>query len=82
MEPTAKLAQARRALLDFHLSYLLALGIADPYLMKFISPIHSQIVSLALSVLLLRYVFPIPTALNGKFALYRSSQRDNFLLNL
>ena len=33
-------------LLDFHLSYFLSLGITDPYLVKFICPIHSQIVSL------------------------------------
>jgi hypothetical protein len=74
MEPTAKLAHALGTLLNLHLSYFLALGIADPYLVKFISPIHSHIVSFH-SLFLLGCVLPIPIAMNGKFALYKSSTK-------
>ncbi len=41
--------------------------------MKLVGPIHSQIVSLQLLCLLVVRFLPIPSALNGKFALYRSS---------
>ena len=75
MEPTAKLAHALGTLLNLHLGYFVALGIADPYLVKFISPIHSQIVSLHFVFLLFHCVLPIPIAVNGKFALYRSSTK-------
>ena len=50
-----------------------ALGVADPYLVKFIRPVHSQIISLHF-VLLLYYVVSLPSALNGMFALYWSSK--------
>ena len=73
MEPTAKLAHALGTLLNLHLGYPLALGIADPYLVKFISPIHSHIVSF--HSLFLCCVLPIPIAMNGKFALYKSSTK-------
>ena len=42
--------------------------------MQAVAPIHSHVVSFHL-LLLLRYVIPIPIALNGKLALYRSSKR-------
>src|SRR5205823_4354510 len=74
IEPTAKLAHALRTLLNPHLGYFIALNIADPYLVKFINPIHSHIISLH-SLFLLGYVLPIPIALNGKFALYKSSTK-------
>src|SRR5574337_614612 len=45
VEPATKLAHPFWTLYHLHLGYLLALGIADPHLMKFIGPIHSQIVS-------------------------------------
>jgi hypothetical protein len=74
MEPTAKLAQALGTLLNLHLGYFFALGIADPYLVKFICPIHTPIISIH-SVFLLGCVVPVPIALNGKFALYQSSTK-------
>ena len=42
--------------------------------MQAVSPIHPYVVSFHV-LLFLRYVIPIPIALNGKLALYRSSKR-------
>jgi hypothetical protein len=81
MEPAAKLAQAFHALLDGHLGYFLALVIADPHLVKLVGPIHSQIISLQLLCLLVCFL-PIPSALNGKFALYRSSPKGQLSIEL
>ena len=73
IEKTTKLSQPPNALLNLFLAYLLALRIADPDLVKLIGPIDSQIISL--QWLLLLAVVPIPSALNGMFALYRSSTK-------
>src|SRR5574341_578563 len=73
VEPAAKLAHPFWTLDHLHLDYLLALWITDPHLMKLIRPIHSQIVSRHF-LFLLPCVFPIPRAVNGMFALYRSSK--------
>ena len=67
-------ASPLRILLHFHFSYLLPLLIAYVDLVQAVSPIHSYVVSFH-CLLLLRYVIPIPIALNGKLALYRSSRR-------
>src|SRR4029453_7562716 len=61
--------------LNFPLSYLGGLLIAHVHLMHSVSPIPSHVVSLHFPFLLLRFVLPIPIALNGMFALYRSSIR-------
>src|SRR5439155_13720329 len=74
VEPAPDLCQPLRTLLHFHLSYLLPLLIPYVDLVQAISPIHSHVVSFH-CLLLLRYVIPIPCALNGKLALYRSSKR-------
>ena len=74
IEPAPDLGQTLDGLWHFHLSYLLALVIADIHLMQAVSPIHPYVVSLHCR-LFLRYVIPIPIALNGKLALYRSSKR-------
>src|SRR5437870_2035637 len=74
VEPAPDLCQPLRTLLHFHLSYLLPLLIAYVDLVQAVPPIHSHVVSLH-CLLLLRYVIPIPSALNGKLALYRSSKR-------
>src|SRR5207244_6879309 len=74
VEPAPDLCQPLRTLLHFHLSYLLPLLIAYVDLVQAVSPIHSHVVSFH-CLLLLRYVIPIPSALNGKLALYRSSKR-------
>jgi hypothetical protein len=58
---------------DFHFGYFVAVCITDPNLIKLISPIHTQIVSLQL-LFLLGGIVPISIALNGRFALYQSSQ--------
>jgi hypothetical protein len=73
VDPTAKLTHGFGFLSQFYLDYFFALSIADPNLMKLIGPIHTQIVSLQLLLLLL-FLFPFLKALNGVFALYRSSQ--------
>ena len=75
IKPTAKLGQPLDILQDLLLHYFLAFRIADPHLMKLIGPIHSHIVSLHFLFLLLHCVLPIPIAVNGKFALYRSSPK-------
>ena len=75
IEPTAKLGQPVDILQNLLLDDFVALGIAGPHLMKLIRPIHSQIVSLHFLFLLLHCVLPIPIAVNGKFALYRSSTK-------
>src|SRR4029434_7723368 len=72
IKPAAKLRQLLHRLTYLLLGYFLALSITDPYLMKLIRPIHSQMISLHFSFLL-RCVVPIPSASNGQFALYRSS---------
>src|SRR5207249_11207164 len=74
VEPAPDLCQPLRILLHFHLSYLLPLLIVYVDLVQAVSPIHSHVVSFH-CLLLLRYVIPIPSALNGKLALYRSSKR-------
>src|SRR4029453_7685226 len=63
--------------LNFPLSYLGGLLIAHVHLMHSVSPIPSHVVSLHFPFLLLRFVLPIPIALNGMFALYRSSIRGH-----
>jgi hypothetical protein len=73
VQPTSEFAHGLRLLKHLHLSYFLAVWIADPNLVEFLSPIHSQIVSLHFLVLLLHHMVPIPSAVNGMFALYRSS---------
>jgi hypothetical protein len=82
MEPSTEFAHRFRLLKHLHLDYFLALWVADPNLVEFLSPIHSQIVSLHFLVLLLRYLLPIPTAVNGKFALYRSSTKGQLSIEL
>jgi hypothetical protein len=73
VKPAAKLTHGFGFLSQFYLDYFFALSIADPNLMKLIGPIHTQIVSLQLLLLLL-FLFPFLKALNGVFALYRSSR--------
>src|SRR5215510_3444696 len=73
MEPSTEFAHGFGLLKHLHLGYFLALWVADPNLVEFFSPIHSQIVSLHFLVLLLHHLLPIPSAVNGMFALYRSS---------
>src|SRR4249920_1034441 len=74
VEPAPDFCQPLRTLLHFHFSYLLAILIADVDLVQAVSPIHSYVVSFH-CLLRLRYVIPIPIALNGMLALYRSSKR-------
>src|SRR5262245_28510626 len=73
MEPSTEFAHGFGLLKHLHLDYFLALWVADPNLVEFFSPIHSQIVSFHFLVLLLHHLLPIPSAVNGMFALYRSS---------
>jgi hypothetical protein len=74
MQPSPEFAHGLGLLKHLHLGYFLAVWVADPNLVKFLSPIHSQIVSLHFLILLLYLVLPIPSAVNGMFALYRSSR--------
>ena len=73
VEPAPDFCQPLRALLHFHLFYFFPFLIAYVHLVQAVSPIHSYVVSFH-CLLLLRYVIPIPIALNGKLALYRPSQ--------
>src|SRR4030095_1303478 len=75
VEPAPHLRQPVGSFLNFHLSSLGGLLIAHVHLMHSVSPIHSHVVSLHFPFLLLRFVLPIPIALNGMFALYRFSIR-------
>src|SRR5215510_4248338 len=74
VEPAPDLCPSLRALLHFHFSDLLPFLIAYVHLVRAIAPIHSHVVSFHY-LLLLHDVIPIPRALNGKLALYRSSKR-------
>jgi len=74
IEPTAKLSQAVNVLRHFFLNDFLTVKITHPDLMKLIGPIHSQIKAFQL-LCLLGYRFSISGALNGMFALYRSSTK-------
>jgi hypothetical protein len=74
IEKAAKLSQSLDILDDLLLDDFLAFKITDPHLMKLIGPIHSQVISLQLLYLLV-YLLASPSALNGKFALYRSSTK-------
>ena len=74
IEPAPNLGQTFDGLWYFQLSELLALVIADIHLMQAVAPIHPYVISLQV-LLFLRYVIPIPIALNGKVALYRSFKR-------
>ena len=73
IEPTPELGQPLDGLWHFYFFDLLALLIADIHLVQSVSPIHSHVISLH-CLLLLHHVIPIPIALNGKLALYRSSR--------
>ena len=68
IEPAAKLTQPLHILDYLVLGYFLPLCITDPHLMKLIRPVHSQIISLQL-LFLLRYVKPIPSAVERKVSL-------------
>ena len=81
IEPAPDLGQTFDALWNFHLSYLLALVIADIHLMQAVAPIHPYVISFHCRSFL-RYVIPIPIALNGKLALYRSSKRGRLSIKL
>src|SRR5215475_13837493 len=81
IEPAAELAPPLYSLGDLHLDNFLALWITHPHLIELIRPIHAQIISLH-ALLLLGCVLPIPTALNGKFALYRSSPKGQLSIKL
>ena len=73
LKPPSELSQPVSGLLDFQLSYFSSTLITHIQLVALIRPIHSQIISRQ-SLILLFCLLPIPRAVNGKFALYRSSQ--------
>src|SRR5438094_9516334 len=70
VEPAPDFCQPLRAPLQFHISYLFSFLTASVPPAQSVSPTHSHVVSFH-CWLLLRYVIPIPSALNGKLALYR-----------
>jgi hypothetical protein len=72
IEPTPQLSQLIKSVLNFLLLYFSSTLITDVKLMGLVGPIHSQIMPWQL-LFLLSCVWPIPIALNGKLALYRSS---------
>src|SRR5713226_2913596 len=72
IKPAPQLRHPFRGLFDLHLRYLLPVLITHVELVHSVCPVHSHIVSLHF-LSLLRCVVPIPTTVNGMFALYRSS---------
>src|SRR5215471_2595435 len=81
IEPAPTLRQPFGGLWDLHLGDLCSVLIPHVNLVHLVRPIHSQIISLHL-LFLLYVVFPIPKALNGMFALYRSSTKGQLSMEL
>jgi hypothetical protein len=73
IKPAPQLSYLLRGLWDFQLFYFSSALIRHVQLMGFVGPIHSQIVPWQFLVLLF-CLWPIPSAVNGKLAFYRSSK--------
>ena len=81
IKPAAEFAQSLDGFHHPFLENFLPLSVTHPDLMKLIRPIHSQIVPFQLLYLLV-CLLVISKALNGKFALYRSSTKGQLSMEL
>ena len=73
IKPAAKLCHGLRTLNQFKFCYFLPLSITHPNLVKFVSPIHADKIAVQRVLLFKNLLLPLSRALNGMFALYRSS---------